>query len=397
MNSFQKDDAVPPDSSPLPKVVYVLGTADWHKWIYPFLKSKRFTTTVVITGSSGPDFEPGIERIIKQTNLNLAARTEAVLLENPDAVVVLPHQDSLVQDTELGERLKTILGGQVITTSAKAARCGTEKIFMKETFRKLSIPTPFFATHEEPSFSIGEKFSYPAYIKRSADHEGKGNFLINSQQDLRHVVGAILNENLPAYLEELVEGEELSVIIAGLPGNICVLPPVYKGVAQPGADHPARRFRFCAPGDCHLNDAADLYKYGKTIIEFFNSGGLVEVEAIRHGAGFSVLEVNMRLAATLRMSMLASGINVLSWLGELAAGTCKGLPTPSAQHFVCEFPVKPQYDAITLRQIASLDFVTTTTRFTVNASSMEELTRNVRHIAALLGEADISAKVEEMV
>ena len=381
---------------PIPSVVFVLGTADCHNWIYPFLTSPAYCTTVVVSGAAGPETAPGIARIIKQTELDTDARAEAILAEAPDAVVVLPHQDSLVEDTALGQRLATISGLRVITTSIDAARCGTEKIYMKEAFDRLSIPTPSYFSHEQPEFRDGEMLFYPAYLKRSADHEGKGNLLVESRQDYVNAITEFLNGNLSAYFEELVEGEELSVVVAGTPGSICVLPPVYKGIACAGADHPARRIRFCSPDHRAVEDAEQLYRYGEAIIEHFGTGGLIEVEAVRRGSGFCVLEVNMRLAATLRMSMLASGINVLSWLGQQALTPGIGKPKPGEKRYVCEFPVKPQYAAMSVKHVGSLDYITTTTRFTVHAASKCGLVHNVREVVGILGDTELLDRVKEL-
>lgn len=380
-----------------PRVAYILGAKSWIRWLHPFFDDAPFHPILFARGIG--DLPANISRdrvtLVEDVSSNAADRAAQIAGLDADAVVHLPHQDTLLGDVELVERLRETYGDRLVATSKSAASFGADKYIMKQTLARLAVPTPKFEPVTPEAVAAWRSAAFPIYAKHSLEHEGNGNTVLTSVSALDAFYHQWQLNPAPSYFERFSGGEELSTICAGVPGCYVSLPLVFKGESTISSPHPARRIRLCVPTPTH-GGGQKLDAYGQSVAGSLATAGLLEVEAMEVEAGLSVFEINMRLAGTLRMSMLASGMNVVSWLGELALGSRERPRQTLPSRYVCELPVDEHCTTEQRAKIDALPFVAATTRATISAETAGDLVDRAELVGSILNQRNVAPCIRRL-
>jgi hypothetical protein len=174
-------------------------------------------------------------------------------------------------------------------------------------------------------------------------------------------------------LQPFLEGEEYSVNLAWYEGRCNVYPPVSKGPTAVEGVHPARRVRNCPAALISEPVWRDLRQACATFLAPFRPSGFVEMELIRSADRFYLLEVNPRVAATLRLTAAASATNPLLDLIKAVCGVAPLGYAVGASRHAEEWPLPDTLHPEVRRELAARPYVWLSTRITVAADDAVSL------------------------
>ncbi|MEU3668498.1 MULTISPECIES: ATP-grasp domain-containing protein [Streptomyces] len=123
-----------------------------------------------------------------------------------------------------------------------------------------------------------------------------------------------------AVLEEVVEGDLCSVDIVGRPGAYRVLPLCWTGRAGAEPVFTFADLRWCGPRPEADAAFADVARTLVALCGELGVHGSVNVDMVRTGGRFVVLEVNPRVGGATTLSCAASGTNTFATLARMARG-----------------------------------------------------------------------------
>lgn len=351
-------------------LLYVISVATWMDWILPFLsQGGRSADVVCWEHESGPP---------------------ARLLSSPRSpVVLLSHHDTLLRDAgyALGRP-------NVLAQPEPVAWLAHDKRAMAEVAGRVDglLAIPHLTVAEALEY-LSQVISSKVVVKPTDSTEGKGLKIVESSGDLRMLSkSAELSGSL---LQPALEGHEYSVNLI-TDGRVChIYYPVSKGLNRPFGVHPARRVRtFPAPlpepASAHIMKLAACYALA------IGAKGLLEIEFIESDGDLYFVELNPRLSATLRMSIVSSETNLLSAMSKLLD---VGL---SSQRFVepnghsLEVPLPGGLSSYALGALLRLGNVHISSRITVAAPTTEalgNLCHQVSRILAVDGHARAAASL----
>ncbi|MDA7946073.1 MAG: thiamine pyrophosphate-dependent enzyme [Hyphomicrobiaceae bacterium] len=344
-----------------PSVSYVLAARSLAAWIEPFVQSDAFDASIAFweNGEAPP-----------------------TKLRQGDPAVLLSTHDTLFRDAELAENARNIMAHNVF-----AAKIAHDKHLMATHAQTISGLTPI------PEFSIE---SAAEYLAQAGDHtilakkisgtEGVSNIVIGNDNDLRKFEKS---EKTREYLlQPFISGDEISVnLILGPRNSAHIYHPVGKGKSLPNKPHPAlreRRFpltRSCE-GDFDVRQAMDV---AKSYAAQIRSWGIYEIELIYKDGKLYFLEVNPRISATLRMSMVVSERNVLLDLANVATFRPIGSSRIRTKGVSEEFPLGKEEIAVLKSRMSTGDGVHfSSRRVTVFGRSKQELLAKKSEITEIL-------------
>jgi ATP-grasp domain len=204
---------------------------------------------------------------------------------------------SLSRDVALGEYLS--VHNPVVTYQTPfAASVGLDKLVMKRVLDDQGLPSvPWRCAGQDILSSAGGPF----VIKRRHGTECR---------DVRLALRPTPELSDDEFEEPFISGVEYSVVVYRAPGRCVTLPVVWKGPTNIDLVPPFRRLRMCpAPS---LTQGEDLYlrRLSAAVVESIDSVGFAEVELIVDSVGTTqVIEINPRVAGTLRISAVAANVN----------------------------------------------------------------------------------------
>jgi hypothetical protein len=231
-----------------------------------------------------------------------AERILRLLGEGPArTTVLLPSHETLERDSALARRLRGH-GHDVLGPSRRSVRLGTDKVLMKQFFDRRGFASPPWAAagHERRLASPDAL----VVVKQRRGTQSVGTRLARlGDCTLR------ADELCELYLD----GVEYSVVVYRDDRREVVFPPIWKGRTSTALVPPWRRLRLCP--DPLLSPAREgaLRTGARTIAAAAGVCGLVEVEYLVTPEGeLQVLEINPRVAGTVRLAAMATGVAIFS-------------------------------------------------------------------------------------
>jgi hypothetical protein len=328
-------------------VLHLVSPTSLRSWL-PFFVTLGPQDKIVWLGESSP-LDAGLEA-------ELAAAHRAA-----SATVVHSSHHTLERDASLGQRL-CAAGGRVLCQTPEAARLGTDKIAMKRRLDLAglpSIPWRHASTGVGPD-SFANLYSAPYVVKQRRGTEGQ-------RLTLGERPRCTLGDDW--YEEPFVAGTEYSVNVFTAPQRTVTFPSIWKGDTRRDLLPPYKRLRL-VPAPC-LDAAADAGLRGLAVAaaRALGSIGFAEVELIIGGDRVArIMEVNPRIAGTLRLSAMTTGVRVFDLPSNEGAGV---IHLPAVRH-AAEVPAVGDPWCVPERDMFC------TSRLTVAADSYRGLRRALR-------------------
>ncbi|MEU6034138.1 ATP-grasp domain-containing protein [Actinomadura sp. NPDC047616] len=214
-----------------------------------------------------------------------------------ETVVFHSSHVSLPRDIDVAAALRR-QGTRVVAQNPGCAELGLDKVATRRFLRDLSIPVP----PDPPARSHAEPTGRWV-IKRRYGTEGDGMRLVDGP--------GLAGMGAGEYAERFVDGREFSVLACADGARVVTLPIVDKGRSRPDLLPPFRRPRVCPAPDLEPRLQARMLEITEAIVAAAACAGWIEVEFVLGGAGEPlVLEINPRLAGTVRVSAMAAGVRV---------------------------------------------------------------------------------------
>jgi hypothetical protein len=229
-------------------------------------------------------------------------------------VVFLSGHATLARDNAAADQLRR-RGYRVIAQSARCAALGADKVAMKAFFDQCGLRSPAWASAGDP---------------RRTDLP-EGLLVVKSRWGTQSVGIRLASraDGRPApdeYCEAYLDGVEYSVVVYRDEHGLAVFPPIWKGPTSPTLVPPWRRLRLCPFPGLTAGVEGLLRRTGRRIAEAVDCVGLMDIDCVLGDDGtVDVLEINPRVAGTLRISAMATGVPVFAMhkrpdlRGDLAA------------------------------------------------------------------------------
>lgn len=221
-----------------------------------------------------------------------------------DVAVLHSSHHTLMRDVTLSERLSRICPRPIIRQTAKAALLGTDKFAMKREFDARSLPSIPWRHRDDgvTPAQFAARHGGPFVVKLRNGTEGRA---------LRLHSRPHVDLSDSEFEEPFVDGTEYSVIVLRVAGEHLTLPTIWKGPTRRDLLPPYQRLRLCPAPDLTSDEDSELRALSVTAAEIMDSDGFAEVELIVDAYGRQrVIEVNPRIAGTMRMAALASDLRI---------------------------------------------------------------------------------------
>ncbi|PIT00780.1 hypothetical protein TSA1_08340 [Bradyrhizobium nitroreducens] len=341
-------------------MLFVLGTQTWLSWILPSLESAAYEPFVCTW-----DIDVAMPEELQDGQF--------------DGIIFVSHHLTTQRDAEIAPRWRNS-----IAQSLSAASLAFDKRKMASIAEGVSgvEPLPEFDAHEAQMW-IRRRPGRAIIAKKIGETEGRGIAVFESEEGLGAFVESEYDTSY--ILQPFVIGHELSVNVVGAGGRAHFYPTVYKGVNARPLVHAAARRRVC-PGHRFANvDVGRIERVSRDIVDAIDGKCLVEIEYIDTGEDLFLVEINPRLAASLRMSMAADGVNAFEFL----AAECLGLRYPhdlgSVKECVSiEYPLRSYISASQKHRLLRIGDVQVSSRITVTNSSLAGLREHANAVLDVL-------------
>jgi len=332
-------------------VVHVVAPKSAKTWFGHFAGLKDDDVVVII----GESHEPlGV----------LIARVEAHLPRAPRIVVVHSSHYTLERDRVLAAALES-RGHCVFCQSSRCRHSGLDKIWMKRFFDANGFATSAWVDRRSP----------PAAWTRLRSQAGLG--VVRKGRSGTEARGIRFSPTVAQHLgddefqEAFVDGVEYS-IVAGRSGSYWVtFPPVWKGATRRDLLPPYQRLRTCPHVSLDRDVELALRETAREVATALDCQGMIEVEVMLMDTAIVLLEVNPRIAGTMRLASLAARVPLFDWAtterssGHLPAIGC-----------AAEVPCEGTPFA------APVDLVYCTSRLTVGGSTFSEVIAKFHKLSA---------------
>jgi len=219
-------------------------------------------------------------------------------------------------------------GVPVFGPSAAAARIEGSKTFAKDVMDAAGVPTARTLATAEP----------PCVVKADGLAAGKGVWVCRTRDELDEALRAVETLGQPFHLEELLEGEELSVFAVAAGESAIALPAArdYKRVGD-GDSGPNTGGMGSFSPVAGAPDAEEVVEtiHRPVLRELSRRGtpfaGLLYAGLMLTARGPHVIEFNCRFGDPETQSLLPRlGDGLLGLLAAAAAGELDGVPSPAA-------------------------------------------------------------------
>lgn len=258
---------------------FIIASRSVNGWWRDLAGARRGSAGILIDENSDENWDSVCTGLVRQ-------------LPKDGTTVFLSSHDSLRRDAYLSERLEEKGYLRPFGASRCAAELGSDKVRMKEMFERIGTPTPAWWRSGRRTPAAGLFVSKPRYGTM-----GQGAKLVDADQA---ITGDI-------YLEEYVPGVEFSVILIRRAGTTLVFPPVWKGSTNQSLVPPHRRARICSTLHSVGATQSAMIQISVELAEALEFEGFLEAEFVISPSGSPlVLEINPRIAATMRMAALSA-------------------------------------------------------------------------------------------
>lgn len=264
-----------------------------------------------------------IEWLGEHPTLSVAADRQACGYHaDADRTILHSSHGTLIRDVALAKRLEDAAPRKLIRQSALAAVLGTDKLEMKRQLEAWSLPIiPW--RHPSDGVTPGQFAAHhegPFVVKLRNGTEGRA-------LRLRPTPEVDLEDG--EFEEPFVGGTEYSVVVLKVGIRQLTFPTIWKGPTRRDLLPPYQRLRLCPAPDLTADRDAELRALGCRAAAALASEGFAEVELIVDSEGHArVIEVNPRIAGTMRMAALACDQRIFDLpvkenaRGHLAARRC---------------------------------------------------------------------------
>ena len=296
--------------------------------------TKKEGITSIVT-ESNPDSKnldlPDAHHIVPR---GMEGPKEIALKEDVDAVVPLIGIDKpLFEIAKLKEDLEKNYGLPVVASPVDAVSISKDKLKTKEFFIKNQIKTPSFS---KVSKNIHE-IPLPAVLKQLEGQGGSGVKIAASEDDLRNCI----NDFNGAFVEEFVEGTEVSIEVLRWNGETVPLVPVYKGKTTLEGTHPLDKLK-TAPLNIENQRNEDIRHVAGKIADNLGSEGVIDIDIIIDKTGINYfIEINTRPSGTRYLTAASTNISPMHELVDMATGkwNSKEVQKRIMQYHALEIPV----------------------------------------------------------
>mgnify|MGYP001051811982 CR=1 FL=1 len=323
------------------KALYVLSVPAWMDWITPFLTERSTYPDLVF-------WEPGAKRPVR---LDAAIERKVVMLSyhstlQRDAEYAKHHSNTVAQPCHMAAIAHDKTAMAAATTAVADLNAITE------------------LTPSEVEATLRATKGQGVIYKKRAGTEGDGFGLIKTESEW-HQINNLITPSEYIFQPCLV-GEEYSVNLLCDGKNSLLYEPVAKGSNANSSLHPAKRKRVFPAPLCREEKNA-LIKVAADYAAAIGAFGLLEIEFIVVQGRIYLIEVNPRLAATLRMCISASPTNLLLELANLKPGSLQSTRYITANQHSVEIPLLPNLSDYELSALAKMDNVHLSSRITITS------------------------------
>lgn len=273
--------AVPP-----PATLYLVAPRSLRSWLPHFLDEGE-RDEVLYVG--------------EQPRVDLAPIFRAIDADPNRVCVLLSGHDSLERDSRLAEAIRR-LGMRAIGPSPESVRVGTDKEHMKDFFDRHGFASPRWARASCAAALGGPDDD--VVVKRRAGTQSAGT----RRERLRECSAG------PGELCEVyTDGIEYSVTVYRDEERELVFPPIWKGRTTASLVPPWMRLRVCPDPLLAPQREEALRTTARELARAMDLCGHLEVEYVVGADGaVQVLEVNPRVAGTMRLAASATGTRLFS-------------------------------------------------------------------------------------
>ncbi len=229
-------------------------------------------------------------------------------------------------------------GRAIVGPSAEAARLEGSKIFAKDFFRRMAIPTAEYVTVEGPEQARAAlaRFRFPVVLKADGLAAGKGVIIVHDSAEAEQALGTLQG---PLVIEEFLRGEEVSFIALCDGRDVIPLAPtqdhkaVFDGDEGPNTGGMGAYCDSGILGAAHTREVLDRVIY--PTVEAMRFTGFLYAGLMMTEDGPKVLEFNVRLGdpetqpLMHRMEGDFAGPLLAAAEGRLAGETLAWKPGPS--------------------------------------------------------------------
>jgi biotin carboxylase len=354
-------------------IVLVIAKRSWLEWLPKYLPRQGPALTLQVADDHDPS--------------DLDARVARILGARPDAVVFFSHHDVLASDAELARRLESECGVPTVCHPADVADLAHDKHRMAACAPRVSGVHAIPALDPDAARDVLHRGGAVA-AKLANGTEGHGFVVLRHPDELASVVAR------DGYLlQPFIAGVEYSVNLVCAPDGVQVYEPVFKQSTSLTGDHPCRRARF-APATSLTPDAKRRMQLASIdVAAAVRTRGLLEVEWIERDGELYLLEVNPRLAATMRMVAAISDRNIFAEAIRVASGESFRPGIVPTRGFAAEIPVPRGLTAEVAELLRRCHDADISSRITVTAPSPSALSAKLLEVQAILTEEDVAPRV----
>ena len=327
----------------LEEILWVIADPSWRAWIEPFLQLE------------------GLPSVIE-----CHSRRDAVIEscgERPGRIaVLLSDHMSVVGDADAAHGHSGI-----IAQSRAMAQLAHDKRGMASLFEGCALVRPI----PELDAAAAESWLRDGRCvveKRCDGTRGQGLLIHRSIESLEAGPG-----DGSTILQPLLQGLEISLPMLFAGGRCWCYPAVEKGFSSVDFVHPSQRRRDSPLSAEHAVDLSGITSEVIEVLRPLSPYGPVEVELLVANGAIHLLELNPRLAATMRMSGIACNRSLFSdWVAASL-----GYPMPSGMFvdailYTCELPLPQDCQAHARALFACHDNLWVSGRVTARGSTRAE-------------------------
>ena len=343
-----------------------IGDVTWLKWIENFFDPLFHVRIIMNKDQYDKGMQTGIiqKESYELCNIELYYAHSKINLCKFSNVLILPSHFNYPDDY-MQFMHNSFLGPSSQTTKFAYDKIAQLDWFDQHHFKKIES---IIAQDLKDIEMFAQEHIYPIVIKKKTGTFGTGNQIILSASDLD------IKIDYPVIVERFVSGEEWSVNVMVNRGFIRILPPIYKGCTDNSLIHPANRVRYSA-SNYRTNIKKEMQKVTLDVFSKLSFSGFAELEFIVENDTVYILELNPRISASLKMSLLISNANItdIFFLKNNSIDTYY-------KNYVIEFRLN-QIDANEHLQISNIcDACFVTSRVTLYADTIKKLIKNIEEI-----------------
>lgn len=324
---------------------------------------------------AGVNYEPVIKSLGAISIESSAALGRSVQEISPDATVFLSHHSTLLRDAGLAAYLDWIGIPSIVAQSYQTAFLAHDKRRMMQIIRQV----PTIRTIAELGLLEAQErlnSNQAVVVKQVSLTEGQGLQIFSTRSDVADFL-TFCGSREDVLIQPFICGVELSVNVLRYGTACSVYYPVEKGLTELNGTHPCRRYRRIPSPAVSASVIEKVQSAALAAAEIMQSAGLCEFEFIVDDEEqVYLLEINPRLAGTMRLASVASARNIFAELGSAALGEPYGELFVPVTGYAAEFP-RAKLNEAAYRRCGFVGDIHLSSRVTISARSLEELNQRI--------------------